>query len=233
MTTDNTIPNEETLKDDVEKVEEETDETPAVEPEENQSADEEESAESVVAEIQEELGEEKETEKEEADTKPKAKEPHYIDINNLTPEAVNALREAFEKTPKEQKAEDRYYTVSLREKDGRYIVEVGKAFLAMVHNAEERRDELKQFITVRFHGEKEMETIRFKEFMNLERVDCRIVGMNENKVNTPVGTTKKRDENGGLTAQLVIMYVNRVVVTFSLKLPTGEVIEVQEDHVNK
>lgn len=163
---------------------------------------------------------------------PTAKQPVPLDFSNLTPDQINALREMFEKTPRRKTVEEKYNTVEMRSIGGRIVIGWSRAFLGLVDNPVENRKDMRQMIKVQFAGSKEETTMLYRDFMQAERVVCRIVDTKTQTNPQEVGTTYKRDEDGGLTSQQVVMYVNHVQTTFTIQLPDGSTAEVDAERVN-
>ena len=179
----------------------------------------------VVDSIANRLGGKEKTEAMAGGSEPIAKNPRMVDLNNLTTEQIQDLQEQFAATPRRKKEPDNYYTVELRKINGKMVVEWGASYFDLKHDPINRKDVMKTMIPVRFHGEEEFINVLWRdEFMKTEKVTCRITKMDKEELSETVGKTFKRDEDGGYTSQIVEMYVNKVKVTLTVQLPTGEEI---------
>lgn len=187
----------------------------------------------IVGGIERELSERAEDMRVDAEgDEPRAKTPAPFDFSTLTPDQLNSLREMFEKTPRRKSIEEKYNTVSMRVIGGRIAIGWGRAFLGLVDNPVENRKDMRQMIKVQFAGSKDETTMLYREFMQAERITCRVIETKTEQMPQEVGTTFKRDEDGGLTSQEVVMYVNHVKTTFTIQLPDGTTAQVDAERVN-
>jgi len=177
----------------------------------------------VAGRIGERLGHVGEVKKEEQSDAPQAKNPRMIDLNNMSTEQIQDMQEMFAQTPRRVRKKEEYHTIELREIDGKVIVEWGNSYFDLKHDSTQRRDVMKTMIPVRFSGDDKFVDILWnEEFMQANKVTCRIIKMDNDEQAEIVGTTIKRGKDGEETAQEVEMYVNRVVVTLTVKLPNGD-----------
>lgn len=187
----------------------------------------------VEQEIAGRLGEEAGQEERVTTDVPVGKTPKLIDLNNLTQEQVQDLQELFANTPRRAKTKETYHTIELRQINGKVVVEWGKTYYDYKHDPAKRADVIKTMIPVRFYGEDNFVDVLYKEdFMQAERITCKIVKMNKEEVPEVVGKTFKRDSDGGLTSQEVEMYVNKVVITLDIQLPNGQVTTINGEFAN-
>lgn len=208
-------------------------EVPTPEPTPTPTPAVEKKGEEVVAEIAEKLGGEAKAEVKAEDNVPVAKTPHMVDMNNLSKSQVQDLQELFSSTPRRKANEETYHTIELRQIEEKIIVEWGKTYFTLKHDPINRRDVMKTMIPVRFNGETDsVDVIWREEFMQAEKVTCKILKMEKNTIPEVVGECLKRDEDGGLTSQMVDMYVNRVDVILTVELPNGEALEINGQFAN-
>ncbi len=173
--------------------------------------------------ISERLGGEAKTESMEATDAPSAETPNLIDLNNLTQSQVQDLQELFSSTPRRVQEKEQYHTIELRQIEGKVIVEWGASYFDLKHDSTLRKDVMKTMIPVRFHGsDKFVDILWAEEFMTADKVTCRITNMDKKDEPEVVGTTLKRGKDGEQTMQEVEMYVNKVIITLTVKLPNGE-----------
>lgn len=187
----------------------------------------------VVDNIADRLGQGEREEVAENSDKPIAKNPRMVDLNNLSTEQIQDLQEVMANTPRRKQEKENYYTVKLRQIKGKTIVEWGQSYFDLKHDSVQRKDVMKTMIPIRFHGEKDFVNVLWREkFMRADKVVCRVMQMDKDEKPETVGTTLKRDEDGGYTSQEVEMYINKVVVTMTVQLPTGEEITLGGEFVN-
>jgi len=173
--------------------------------------------------IAEKLEEKEEEEIKVESNEPKGKNPMMVDLNNLTQEQIQDLQEKFANTPRRKKAKDSFHTIELRKIDAGIIVEWGQTYFDLKKDPVNRREVMKTMIPVKLHGSDKFIDILWKEeFMSAEKATCRILKMQKEDKPRVVGTTLKRDDNGGLTSQEVEMYVNEVEITLTVLLPNNE-----------
>ncbi len=154
---------------------------------------------------------------------PVAKKTEIIDLNNMTPEQVQRLQDLMAETPRRVVKKETYHTIKLRKISDKVIVEWGDSYFDLKHDSTQRKDVMKTMIPVRFHGEdKFVDILWSEEFMTADKVVCKILKMDKEDVAEVVGTTLKRDKDGGQTSQEVEMYVNKVVIILTVQLPNGE-----------
>ncbi len=190
---------------------------------ETPSLDKNEEASDVASDISKRLGSDSVEEVKEKSDAPIAKNPKMVDLNNLTTDQVQDLQELFANTPKRAQKKDETKTIELRQIDGKTIVEWGKTFFDLKNDPTQRRDVLTQMIPIRFHGSDKFVDVRWREdFFEAEKVTCKILKWDKEDVAEVVGTTLKRDSSGGITSQEVEMYVNKVIITLTVKLPNGD-----------
>lgn len=187
----------------------------------------------VVKNIADRLGGDEKQEAKVGGNQPIAKNPKMVDINNLSVEQIQSLQDQFANTPRRKKEIENYHTVELRKINGKMVVSWGISYFDLKHDPVNRRDTMKTMIPVFFHGEDKAINVLWRdEFMQAEKVTCRIIKMDKEELSETVGETFKRDEKGGYTSQVVEMYVNKVKVTLTVKLPTGEEITLGGEYVN-
>lgn len=187
----------------------------------------------VVKSIADRLGGGEKQEVKDNSNEPIAKNPRMVDLNNFTTEQIQDLQEQFAATPRRKQEVENYHTVELRQINGKTIVEWGQSYFDLKRDPVNRKDVMKTMIPVRFNGEEEFVDVLWREeFMKTSKVVCRVIKMDKEEVSETVGKTFKRNEDGAYTSQIVEMYVNKVKVTMTVKLPTGEEITLGGEFVN-
>lgn len=187
----------------------------------------------VEATIADRLGKGEETKAENTGNEPTAKTPNLIDLNNLTPSMIQDLQEVMASTPRRKKTKETYNTVELREIDGKVVIGWKDTKTIQKRDDVAQKDVLKLVIPVLFNGEDEYVDILWREeFMQADKVTCRILDTKTKEVSEPVGVTTKRDEDGALTTQEVEMYDTKVLVTLTVAMPDGKEITINGDFVN-
>ncbi len=187
----------------------------------------------VESNIADRLGKGDENKAEATSNEPKAKTPHMIDLNNLTPSMIQDLQDVMSSTPRRKKTEETYNTVELREINGKVVVEWGDTKLEQRRDDVQQKDVMKLVIPVRFDGDEEFTRILWREeFMQADKVTCRILDMQKEEDPVVVGTTMKRAEDGAMTTQEVEMYDTKVIVTLVVAMPNGKEVTIGGDFVN-
>jgi hypothetical protein len=185
----------------------------------------EEQAGSVIDEIAEDLAESG-TEEAQGKDGPQAKTVQSIDWSKLSLEDLQALRERLEATPAKQ-AKKGNSTITLRRIDGKFVVKIGRARAKMVHDDLLDKKVEKFSLPVFFLNEEAPVEMDYKEFMQSERVTCEVLSISTNKREVVEGQVFSREL--GHEVEQITTYVDQV---FKVKLPDGEILELEADSVN-
>lgn len=163
----------------------------------------------------------------------KAKESRNIDLNNLSTEQIQNLKELFAKTPQRVSPEQSSHTVQLREIDDKVIVGWEQTFFEKQRDVINHTDVLKTMIPVLFYGDKKYKKVLWREdFMEAKKVECNIVKMETSEERKVVGVTYKRDNSGEKTNEEVERYVVTVNVDYIVRLPDGAEVKINSLFIN-
>ncbi len=156
-----------------------------------------------------------------------------IDLNNLTTEQVQNLKELFAKTPQRVSPEQTYHTVQLREIGGKVIIAWEQTYFAKKRDTINHMDVMKTIIPVLYHGSAKYQDILWREeFMEANKVTCKIIKMETSEERKPVGVTYKRNSSGEKTNEEVERYVVNTKVTYLVRLPDGEEVNIDSSFIN-
>ena len=144
-----------------------------------------------------------------------------IDLTALTPEQLAVLKQMLAGAPDRILKTKGNPTCTLREFKGKVIVDFKNSFLALKTDTVERRDKEVHFIPVKFMGEDKFVDIELFDFHNANKITCEIISHKSEKKEFFEGKTISRE-----TGTEVEMFKYEVFDTFTLKLPTGEVVEI-------
>lgn len=158
---------------------------------------------------------------------PEAVQPLPFDITALKPEQLAVLKQQLSNSPDRVLQKKKNPTVTLRQLQGKLIIDFKNSFLSLKTNTVERRDVEIHVIPVLFLGETEFTNVELFNFHNAERVKCEIVDHSSKKEEYLEGTTISRD-----TGKEVEMFSYIVIDIFTLKLPNGELIKINSKIVN-
>lgn len=172
--------------------------------------------------ISERLGEQAQTEKKVETDQPKAVEPIQFDVEKLSPEQMQALKVRLGVTPDRAVQKKGNAQTFLRKIGGRFVIGIGKAYLALVYDANRLAEVETHKIPVKFHDADKFTDIIYADFMNAERVGCDILSIRQEKNTRVEGEVIQRE-----TGKLVEMEVNVVSYFFTVLLPTGEKVEIE------
>jgi len=151
--------------------------------------------------------------------------PIAFDISKLTPTELVQLKAMLAETPERQT--DKGHTITVRRFNEKYVIGVGTARTRSVLDPIEQKPITKVTIPVLYLGADSFEDADYKEFMQSERVKCKVESTRE---------IKDREVHGIVYSMELKREVEQVVNTcvryYKVTLPTGEQIELFEDAVN-
>ncbi len=156
-----------------------------------------------------------------------------IDLNNLSVEQIQNLKELFARTPSRVDDKKANHTVKLRKINDKLVVEWEQTYFAKKRDSINHMDVMKTIIPVRFNGDKKFTDILWREeFMDAEMVECEIVKMDTQEERKAVGVTYKRNSSGEKTTEEVERYVVNTNVVYTVKLPNNEQIKIDSRFIN-
>lgn len=180
---------------------------------------------SVVDEVSKELS--GEGQEEEGDGVAKAKAPNSFDISQLTREQIQQLKQVLNATPDTIERKKSNPKVTLRQIDGRYVVDWKNSYLGLVRDPENNRDVERHIIPVLYKDAKEYENVLLSKFINSDRVPCEVVDIHQKREEVVEGETISRET--GLPVEMVVV---KIETEFSIKLPEGEIVRIKSKMAN-
>lgn len=151
------------------------------------------------------------------------KPSRMIDLNTMSVEELQALKQALSNTPVGMVKKNANHTYTLRKMFGKYIIDLQvPAFLGFVDDPVSLRKVETLFIKVKFYGENDYTTVKYSEFQKAERVKCEAVSTKTEKKQVVEGQTYHKD-----SGQLVEMVIENVATFLTLKLPEGDLVELE------
>lgn len=169
----------------------------------------------------------KSTEGEHEEGKPKPAQTIAFDLNSLSLEQLQSLKQKLAVIPDQIRKTVLKPTITLREVQGKLVVGFKQAYLALVDDPVNQKKVEAHIIPVLFLGETEYSNVRYKEFMNSPRVACEVVSKREDAEEIPEGITRSR-----ITGTEVEMIRKVVTQYFTIKLPSGETMELEAKLAN-
>lgn len=182
--------------------------------EETKTSGEEVKPENIVENISKTLSEESVEEEKENIINPVDTFP--FDPSKLTQEQLQSLKSILDATPdiKKKKSEP---TIMLRKMKGKYIVDIKKAFNTPIKDLELNREVERHVIPVLFKGETKYENVLYSEFINSERVPCKVIKHLKEDKEFIEGETISRET--GRPTQLLR---TEIIHFFTVQLPNNE-----------
>lgn len=151
------------------------------------------------------------------------KPSRMIDLNSMTTEELQILKQALSNTPVGMVKKSANHTYTLRKMFGKYVIDLlVPAFMGFVDDPVSLRKVETLFIKVKFYGENDYTVVKYSEFQKAERVKCEAVSTKTEKRPVVEGQTYHKD-----TGQLVEMVVENVATFLTLKLPEGDLVELE------
>lgn len=153
--------------------------------------------------------------------------PAPIDLSNLTQEQLQTLKAQLAVTPEAPVLHKKNPTVLIRKIEGKYVVWVGRAWLALVRDPELRADVERHMISFRLEGEQKDREMLYTAFRQAERVECEITASREDVTEKKEGLVRSKE-----TGLLIERVARMVTYFFTIKTPEGRTFEVPGDVVN-
>ena len=158
----------------------------------------------------------------------KPAEPPAFDISKLTVEQLQVLKSMLNVTPDQvTRAKTIKPKISLPRVDGRFIVEIKRAYLKSMRDLELNRDVERHVLPVRFHGDTKFTEMIYADFINAERVKLEVKGVVQNPERIEEGSTISR-----LTGLPVAMERVQISTKFIIQLPSGEEVTIEGQMAN-
>lgn len=154
-------------------------------------------------------------------------QPAQFDLSSLTGDQLQALKQALNATPDSATRKKENPTVMLRTMNGSVIIDFKNAYLGLVEDPENRRQVERHLIPVLVMGAKDYVSIRYSEFMQLNRVKGEIISTRKESDDRIEGTVTSNE-----TGRPTEMLVKRTKDFFMVKLETGETLEIEAKMAN-
>jgi hypothetical protein len=151
-----------------------------------------------------------------------AETPIPFDLSKLDRTQLQALKAMLEATPVGVSRKRGNPIVTLRKIDGKIAIDFKRAYLGLVKDHELNREVERHIIPIKFFGDKEFTNMLYKTFIESERVNCEVLDYRQKVEEFEEGQTYSRE-----TGQLVEMVRKEVRTWFNIKLPNGEVVEIE------
>lgn len=144
------------------------------------------------------------------------------ELLNLTQDQIREFKRILEVTPDlPDSGKPKAQLIRLREIDGKIVVD----FKERTHYKRVRDENDKEverlFIGIRFFGTTEWADYPFKDFINSKQIWCEVLKTDTQTEDKIVGETVSRE-----TGKLVNMVHKLVKTCYTLKLPSGETLEI-------
>lgn len=143
-----------------------------------------------------------------------------IDISNLSQEQLQALKAALSATPDRANTADQAKVVKVRRINDKYVVDFKRAYLTYMLDETEQRKVETHIIPVKLEGAEDFVDMRYKVFMQADRVNCKVKDMQQREV--PIVEGETTDEHG----RLVEMVRKEVVYSLVVTTPEGRELNI-------
>jgi hypothetical protein len=154
-------------------------------------------------------------------------QPVQFDLTSFTVDQLQALKQALNATPDSATRKKENPTVMLRTMNGNVILDFKNAYLGLVEDPENRRQVERHLIPVLVTGSKDYVSIRYTEFMQLERVKGEIISTRKENDDRIEGTVVSNE-----TGRPTEMLVKRTKDFFTIKLEGGQTLEIESKMAN-
>lgn len=150
-----------------------------------------------------------------------------FDIGKLSPDQLQLLKAQLAVTPERVSQKKGNPTTILRKIGDRFVVAIGKAYLALVYDATRLTEVETHKIRVRFNGDDKDTDIVWTDLQRADRVPCEIVSVRTENSTRKEGEIVQRE-----TGKLIDMEVTMINYFFTVKLPNGTLVEVAGEASN-
>lgn len=151
----------------------------------------------------------------------KTETPLAFDISKLSKDQLQALKSMLAATPDTGKKKQQKPQIKIRTIDGNIVRDFKNAYLALVRDSVNNRDVERHKIPVKFFGSEEYVDILYSNFMQAEFTVFEVVSTRREIEEIVEGETISRE-----TGTPVDLVVKRIKDFFTIKLPSGELVEV-------
>lgn len=166
-----------------------------------------------------------------SDVQPKggvnAKTPNMVDLNNLSMEALQALKSALNSVPERKIKKVETKEVYMRFIGDKPIVKIGNCYTGIVRDLQTRSDKEMEMIDVTLHEEKESTQMKWDDFMKLKRVKCPVIS--------------ERNEEEEIPGEIVYsemvgheLELTKIVKAYwyTIQFPDGSKVELEDKYLN-
>jgi len=167
------------------------------------------------------------------DSNIKANTPDPLDafFANLTPEAVNRLKDRLETTPRMNVKKTANPVVTLKMIDNKVVIDNKDQVESIIRDQATGQTKSTFFVPVKFHGEKEYFNIPYEEFRDAKRIDVELLDIESKEDPVHEGDVNKRNEEGYQTNEVTARITTYIREVKLVKLPTGEKVKVNKVNV--
>lgn len=163
--------------------------------------------------------------------KPTANTPMMIDLANLSTEQLSMLKSMLSVTPDKVQQKRGNIIIQIRKTvvndEDRYIIDFKRSRLALDYHAETGKEYETHVLPVLLDGEAEYKDMNYTEFMQSDRVNVEVLSQRSKETITEEGQVLQR-----ATGKLVNKEVKTMEYWYTVKLPNGEVVELQGKMAN-
>lgn len=145
-----------------------------------------------------------------------------FDITKLSREQIQTLKQMLAATPDTQQRKKSNPKIFLRRIEDKMVADYKRAYIALVNDPENNRKVERHVIPIKFFGEETYQDVLYSQFINSERVACEVIQTRQQVEEYIEGETISRET--GLPVEMVR---KEVKYWFTVKLPSGETVEVE------
>jgi len=168
-----------------------------------------------IAKVAEKL-EKKEDEKNSEETFP-------FDFSKLTAEQIQILQAKLAAQPHKMTRKSKTNVVRLRRIGGKIVSDFKNAYTDLIDDPENNRKLNRHVIPIKFFGEEKYNIMLYSDFINAEQVSCEVMSERKEIEEIIEGEVVMHRESGKL-----VDMVRRVSHKwYTIKLPSGEVVEIE------
>jgi hypothetical protein len=153
--------------------------------------------------------------------------PLPFDMAKLTGEQLKQLKSMLAVTPEQSVPQDAGHKTKIRTMGGRCVIAIKNAFLSVIYDPAMGQEKNAEKMPVKFLGDEDYTEVLWKDFMESPRVECEIVSTREEKSVRKEGKIIQRE-----TGRLIDMEVKMVTRFITIKLPSGQIVEIENSASN-
>lgn len=148
-------------------------------------------------------------------------------LANMGEDNLRMLKAALNAVPERKIKKTDVHTVTMRFVEDKPVIKISNAYLGIVKDLELRREVERHLITIELYGDSKPREMLYEEFMKLPRIKCKVISSRSEEEEVSDDTVFSSQE--GKEIELLRTVKNS---WFTIELPAGENIELEEQYLN-